>query len=262
MHAVPRGGGFGVLLSVVVVTACAIPAASAVRNETAASGGSRADQKKSPATLLSCAHRKSGQLRLVRRVRGCRKTERLVRLSLRGPRGARGPGGPAGRVGAAGSLGAVGSEGPRGLQGNQGNQGPAGPQGLAGPEGESSVAAFSARLTGYSGLTGTAFASPSGATAVNTNEDLVETLAPARNLDARNLAVQTTSAPGPGNTITVTLRAAGADTALSCTIADAATSCTNVGTNALIPAASTLSLEVSSTPTLLLTSLLVGFETH
>jgi hypothetical protein len=124
------------------------------------------------------------------------------------------------------------------------------------------VAVFSARLNGYSGLISPAFGSAVGASSVDASEDAVETLAPARDLFARNLAVQTTSAPGTGNTLTVTLRVDGADTALACTLADLATSCSNVAADVSLPAGSTVSLEVSSTPTVLSTSVLVGFETH
>jgi len=75
-------------------------------------------------------------------------------------------------------------------------------------------------------------------------------------------AVQLTAAPGAGNSVSVTLRDDGADTALSCTIANAATSCTNPSTNATIAAASTLSIEVTSTLLTPATSVLVGLESR
>lgn len=249
MIAFLRRGGIGVLLIAVGVTAFAIPASSAVNAKP------RPKAKKAAATVLVCAHRASGRLRVVRRARACRRAERLVRLNIRDVRG------PKGARGAAGQNGRDGSAGPQGPQGPAGPPGADGAPGAPGAPGDSTVAVVSGRMTGYSGVLGPAFGSPTGTTSVNANEDLVETLAPARALAARNLAVQTTVAPGTGNSLTVTLRVDGADTALGCTIAGTATTCTNVGDEASIPAASTLSYGVTSSPGVLSTSILVGFET-
>lgn len=231
MSAILRRGGIGALFLAVGVTAFAIPAGSAVK---------RPEAKKAATTVLVCANRANGRLRLVRRVRACRRVERLMRWNIRGPRGLRGPAGARGRDGA---------------------PGPPGEPGAAGPPGSNSVAVLSARVTGYSGGLGPAFAAPTGSSAATATEDAVETLSPARALSARNLAVQATTAPGGGNSLTVTVRANGADTVLACTIAGAATSCTNTADSASIPADATLSLEVTSSVGVLSTSLLVGFET-
>ena len=89
----------------------------------------------------------------------------------------------------------------------------------------------------------------------------MQTLSPARAITAASLAVRTTVAPGAGNSITVTLRDDGADTALACTIADTATSCSNVAANPAIGAGSALSLAVTATLGVPTTALLVGLET-
>jgi len=243
VSAILRRAGIGTLFVAVGVTAFAIPAGSAVQ------GAAQAEGKKATAAVLVCANRANGRLRLVRRTRDCRRAERLVRWNVRGPKGLRGPTGERGPAGANGSDGAPGPAGAPGAPGE------------AGPPGSSNVSVFSARITGYSGVMSPAFAAPTGTSAASSNEDLVETLAPARAFSARNLAVQTMSAPGGGNSLTVTLRADAADTALSCTIAGAATSCTNVADSPSIAAGATLSLEVSSSPGVLSTSVLVGFET-
>jgi hypothetical protein len=246
-----RRGGIGALFVAVGVTAFAIPAGSAVKG----SAQAEAKKKKAPAAVLVCANRANGRIRLVRRTRACRRAERLVRWNARGPKGLRGP---------RGLRGLTGERGPAGANGLDGAPGPAGPPGAigeAGPPGSSNVSVFSARVTGYSGLLSPGFAAPMGTSVTSATEDLVETLAPARAFSARNLAVQMASAPGGGNSATVTLRANGADTSLSCTIAGAATSCTNVADSPSIAAGATLSLEVTSSLGVLTTSLLVGFET-
>jgi hypothetical protein len=120
---------------------------------------------------------------------------------------------------------------------------------------------MSARLTGFNGLLSPAFGSATGASAATTTESSVETLSPARDLSAKNLAVRTSSAPGVGESVTVTLRDDGADTALACTVSAAATTCTNTGSTVTIGAGSALSLEVTAPATVLGMTLLVGFET-
>jgi hypothetical protein len=104
------------------------------------------------------------------------------------------------------------------------------------------------------------YASVSGITEVSNTEATVETLAPASGFAASGLAVKASSAPGTGGSITVSLRANGADTALTCTISDPATTCLNLSSSAAIPGGSPISLQISSSGTILTTNLLVGFE--
>jgi hypothetical protein len=230
-----------VALTLVVTAVTMIPAGSAAR---LAPTGSTAPRAKAARVLVLCAKKQTGQLRLVRKARSCRKSERVVRWGSRGPAGTRGRDGRDGRDG-------VGATGPAG---------PPGASGAAGAAGVGGLGLLTARLTGYSGLTSPAFGAPSGETAVSANEDLVETLSPARDVVISRLAVQTTSAPGTGNTVTVTLRDDGSDTSVSCTVIDAATSCTNTGSSAVVSAGSTLSFGVTASPGVLSASVLIGAE--
>jgi hypothetical protein len=104
------------------------------------------------------------------------------------------------------------------------------------------------------------YAAVSGHTEVSATESQAETLAPAAGFAASNLSVRATRAPGAGGSITVNVRANGADTPLGCTISAEATSCSNAFSSASIPASSPISLQVSSSGTILTTALLVGFE--
>jgi hypothetical protein len=106
------------------------------------------------------------------------------------------------------------------------------------------------------------FAAVTGITTATATESDVQTLSPSVATTAQNLAVRVTAAPGVGNSITVTLRVDGADTALTCTISGAATTCNSAAATASIPAASQLSFELTPSglglPTV---AALVGWET-
>jgi hypothetical protein len=246
------------LLTAAVITVSASAAFADARSGGAVPTSARAAQK----LVLACAHRATGQLRLVARVRACRRVERAVRWNVHGVAGARGQ---AGAQGPAGASGVQGAQGPAGPAGPGGPEGPAGPQGAAGPQGPagtSTVAVLSARVTGYTGLSTVSFGSVTGTSTAGATEDSVETLSPAAAFSVRNLAVQVTTAPGAGQSVTVTVRDDGADTPLACTITGAATSCTDVADSPVIAAGSTLSLRISSSLTAAATSLLVGLETH
>jgi hypothetical protein len=258
MNAVLRRGGMAMLLTAAVITVSASAAFADARSRGAVPSSARAAQN----LVLACAHRATGQLRLVARG-ACRRVERAVRWNVQGVAGARGQ---AGAQGPAGATGVQGPQGPAGPTGPAGAEGPAGPQGAAGPQGPagtSTVALISARVTGFTSLGSPSFGSVTGTSTAGATEDPVETLSPAAALSARNLAVQLTTAPGAGQSVTVTVRDDGADTSLDCTITGGtATSCTNVADSPVIAAGSTLSLKISSTLTAAATSLLVGFETH
>ena len=189
-------------------------------------------RKRAPVSIKACSHAKTGQLRL-RGKRRCRKGERGIVWSVRGPRGAKGA---------------------RGLRG------PAGSGGTDGTNGSALSAIFSARATAYSSVLNPGYAAVSGITEVSATEATVETLAPASGFTAGGLAVNATSAPGAGGSITVSLRANGADSPLTCTISDPATTCLNRSSAAAIPGGSTISLQITSSGTILTTNLLVGFE--
>lgn len=181
-----------------------------------------------------CIHRKTGRIRVIRTSRVCRKRERGAVLGLRGPRG---------------------KQGPRGQQGQQGTQGP------QGPPGADARAVFSSQMTSFSGAASPAFGGVSGIDPVTLVERQVETLVPAGGLTATNLAVRTSSAPGSGNSVTVTLRDDEVDTALSCTVSGTATTCTNTTASATISGGSVISLQLSSTGGVPLMSVFVGLNT-
>jgi len=224
MPSLPGTRSLTLLSLTAVFAALALPSASAL-NKTA-----------SPTTkfVRACAQVKTGNLRLPRKPR-CRRGERPVKWSLAGPRGPQGP------------------------KGNTGNTGIQGPKGDTGDAGASHPAIFSAQATAYMGVLSPAFAAVSGIAQVTSTESQAQTLAPAANFSADNLSVRTSTAPGTGNSVTVTLRDDGADTAVACTVSGSATTCTSAAT-ALVGAGSALALKISSTPATPAMSLLVGLE--
>lgn len=263
MQTVFRSRTLRTVLILVSVSACmALGSTSAVgQGWTRLTPAAKRPVKKQPATFLyACAQRKTGSLRLVRKPRSCRKTERGVSWRIDRSRGARGVKGAVGPRGLAGPTGPDGAPGPQGHAGPEGAAGPAGPQGTPGSSGADAPTVFTARANGYLGALTPVYAAVSGITDVTATEALVETLAPANAFTAENMSVRLTTAPGAGNSVTVTLRANGADTALACTIADLATSCTNTANAATVAAASTIALQVSSTGLVPSTSLLIGLE--
>jgi hypothetical protein len=185
--------------------------------------------KKGSTTVTACAHARTGNLRLKLKPRKCRKSERPVTWGIVGPRGA------------------------------QGAQGPQGPKGDAGPLRSDRPAIFSAQANGYVSALSPEFAAVGGVTQVSSTEPQVQMLSPAGDFTATNLSVRATAAPGAGNSMTVTLRANGTDTAVACTISSAATTCTSAG-SALVGAGSAIALKISSSPAATTTALLIGFE--
>jgi hypothetical protein len=84
-------------------------------------------------TLVACAKKSGGDLRLVGKASACRGNERAVTWNARGAQGPRGPRGRVGARGATGATGAIGTAGATGPAGPAGAQGPGGAQGPAGP---------------------------------------------------------------------------------------------------------------------------------
>lgn len=92
------------------------------------------------ATIHACAHKTTGNMRMVSNANQCRRNETRVSWNVQGPAGPAGPQGaqgPQGEQGIPGPKGDTGAKGDKGDQGLQGIQGPAGP---AGPPGASVVA--------------------------------------------------------------------------------------------------------------------------
>lgn len=79
----------------------------------AAAGGGLAVAAGEPDSIIGCAERKTGDLRIVNRAKKCRRSERVVRFDKAGGE-AVGVAGPQGQAGAAGSPGGQGPAGPPG----------------------------------------------------------------------------------------------------------------------------------------------------
>ncbi len=140
-----------------------------------------------------------------------------------GPAGADGAPGPAGADGATGPMGPQGDAGPAGADGApgpQGEVGPAGPQGPAGADGTSG-----SLLGGnYPNTADDNFLSPfNPSTGSEENTNL-----PVSSGTASKLIVDVGSALGAGSSVTLTLRRNGVDSALTCTLAEGESSCTNL----------------------------------
>jgi hypothetical protein len=124
-------------------------------------------------------------------------------------------------------------EGPKGPQGAVGDQGPQGQPGAPG--------ATTSVLTGRTSLAADSFFSPSGISTAG-SEAFAQILTPGVASTAGNLSVRIDASPGPAASRVFTLRVDGADTGVTCTIANAATTCTSAATVA-IPAGSRIALE-------------------
>lgn len=66
----------------------------------------------------------------------------------------------------------------------------------------------------------------------------VAALSPNLDCEAKDLAVETSAAPGAGNTLTVTLQSDATDTSVGCSISDGSTTCNSGGSAEVVPAAS------------------------
>jgi hypothetical protein len=126
----------------------------------------------------------------------------------------------------------------RALSGDKGPLGEQGPQGQPGAPG-----ATTSVLTGRTSLNGSdSFFSPSGISVSGPTEPPAQILSPGVAATAGNLSVRLDASPGPAASRTFTLRVNGADSALTCTIANAAQTC-SAGGSVAVPAGSLLSLE-------------------
>ena len=85
-----------------------------------AAGGGLAIGASNPDSIVGCAAKKTGDLRIVKRAGACKRSERVVRFDRAGNE-------------------AVGVAGPQGKSGPAGQSGPAGPAGPAGPPGPASA---------------------------------------------------------------------------------------------------------------------------
>jgi hypothetical protein len=123
-------------------------------------------------------------------------------------------------------MGPQGEAGPAGVDGAAGPQGPQGEQGPAGADGADGADGTSGSLLGgnYSNTANDNFLSPFNPSA-GTEEN---TSLPVSSGTASKLIVNVGSALGAGSSVTLTLRQNGADSALTCTVAEGESSCTNL----------------------------------
>lgn len=166
--------------------------------------------------------------------------------------GTEGPTGPTGSPGGAGPTGPTGGEGPTGPTGPTGTEGPTGPTGGEGPTGPTGAAGtgggglFTGRVNTLSTSNGATFGAPSG---ISTSGTLAaaQTLSPNVACTAQNLAVSITAAPGGTKTRVFAINVDGSDTAVTCTVTSAATTCDSAAATALIPAGSLIAISSGAT---------------
>jgi hypothetical protein len=121
----------------------------------------------------------------------------------------------------------TGAQGEKGEKGEKGDTGIAGAKGDAGPAGPAGSVAMLARMNGipHTGTQQVTFGSPAGSSTAATAEDGVSMVSPDVALTASDLVVDITNAVLNNSARRFTLRVAGADTPLSCTIGRFNTTC-------------------------------------
>jgi hypothetical protein len=181
-----------------------------------------------------------------------------------GPQGAVGATGPAGPTGltglegTTGTTGAPGATGPIGATGPAGPTGPVGPTGATGPTGAAGASAFLARIDLLTPAGG--FGSPDGNSELMPSEASVTQLSPNVAVEARDLSVKLTLAPGVDSSYAFTVRDDAADTDVACTIAESDTTCDSAGAGATIAPGSEVSIGVTATGTPTPASALIGWR--
>ncbi len=156
----------------------------------------------------------------------------------KGPKGATGPAGPAGTTGPAGATGPTGAASTV--------PGPTGPQGATGPAGATGAGASGASFSITSiGAQGSALPRHFGpnTNVARTVETEAETLMP-MSCTMRDLFISWNGGSA-GSATTFTVRLNQADTALSCTIPDGGSACSNTGSTASVSAGDKIVLRVT-----------------
>jgi hypothetical protein len=145
-----------------------------------------------------------------------------------------------------------------GREGEPGENGFDGFDGFDGEPGPPGITLAAGRVEGVADQDSAAvtfYGSPTGVRAADEDEQDVEILAPAFPTTARDLSIALTRSPcdddltpnacGDPGSATVTLRVAGADTPVTCTITTPGTACDSGGASADVPAGARLSLKVA-----------------
>jgi hypothetical protein len=180
-----------------------------------------------------------------------------------GPAGPSGPSGPSGPQGLAGLDGATGPSGPSGPQGIDGPTGPSGPDGATGATGPagSGGGVFTGRILGLSSSQNR-FGAPSGVSTADATLGNVTTLNSQTACTAQNLSALLTSAPGVGNTRTLSLVVNGlTSTGVTCSVTGTQMACNSSGTES-IPAGATIAFQASTTSGAAGNEWLFGWECH
>jgi hypothetical protein len=157
--------------------------------------------------ITACYAKKSGKLRVLVRGTRCRPPEKRLRWSQTGP------------------------------------QGPAGVDGAAGSPASSML---TANTLNAAPANETRFIHPSGTSDLYLDVDIAVMLSPSTPVVARDLAVELPNPPGAGQSYAITLNVAGADTALTCTIQDPQTACSNSAEQVTVPAGSRIAFKVQT----------------
>jgi hypothetical protein len=187
----------------------------------------------SQGTIVACANKNNGNMRLVGSAADCKNPEVAISWNSTGAPGAVGPAGPAGP---AGPQGATGPQGPAGPAGAQGPVGPTGPQGP-------NVQLFMGSTTDVETATGvTKWFAPVGLNGTSTHPSLVMMPGPAVPVTVKNLRVKRFAggslSPATGNVVVTIVPYNDNDTAgggLGCTILAGTSSCTVAGPVTLSP---------------------------
>jgi len=170
----------------------------------------------------------------------------LVSVGPPGPTGLQGPTGPTGPMGPMGPQGLTGATGPQGPTGPTGPTGATGPAGATGPTGPSQVI-----IGGGSGI------DPLCRSYIcylgifesrETSEESKTLQIMPFNITLRNFNVRVNNSPGSAKSYTFTVRKNNVDTALTCTISDSNTSCSDTSNNVNFNASDRLSIKVVPNP--------------
>ena len=173
-----------------------------------------------------------------------------------GPTGATGPsGGPAGATGPTGATGATGPAGTTGPTGATGLAGPTGATGNTGATGPTGPPGAGSGVTAQVIGGGTANLNPPNNAVSymgpfemgNSNVEGTVSMAFPVSGTISHLQVFVQGSPGAGKSWTLTIRVAGTNSSVTCTITGAATRCSDLVNTAAITANQTLSVRISPT---------------
>jgi hypothetical protein len=106
----------------------------------------------------------------------------------------------------------------------------------------------------------TRYAIPLGGVTFATESAALTPVPPGTGLIARDFAASVQTAPGAGQSITIAFRLNQADTGLSCTIANAATSCAAAGATADLPAGARMSMRSTASASATANNVSWGFR--